>query len=201
VLVLSENDWNDWSGDCVIVPLYPSGVHGGTLLRVSTTWGTADCTRIVSVNNTVLTAYAGQGEPAMLAGVRAGVRSFLCIDDLRVGRDVSTSNSGLWYPRWTYIYYRRTPISGARKMHAVLSDDAWNSQLRSVSAARLTSKSKSSRLRWGVPVKGGPVVVGDLHILAVGGVIQDPPSPPRPQKLTKAEMADMADALGRLLSL
>lgn len=70
-----------------------------------------------------------------------------------------------------------------------------------VSAARLTSKSKSSRVRWEVPVGGGPVVVGDLHVFAKTDLIATPPRPPRPDRLTKTEMLDLGHALERLLTI
>jgi hypothetical protein len=136
-----------------------------------------------------------------MAQIRTGLRSFLCINALLAASPSPSPLTAHWYPEWTHIYYSDLPVSGQLKMHAVLSDNAWNSQMAHVSAARLTSKSKASRVRWEVPVGGGPVVVGDLHVFAKAHLMEKPPRPPRPTRLTSAEMIDMGHALERLLTL
>jgi mRNA-degrading endonuclease toxin of MazEF toxin-antitoxin module len=201
-LVLSEDDWNDWADDCVIVPIYPSpGRRAAPPLRIATEWGTADCTRVFSTASSRLTAAAGVATPRVLARIRAGVRSFLCVNALLAASPSPSPSTAQWYPEWTHIYYSDIPVGGQVKMHAVLSDNAWNSQMDHVSAARLTSKSKRSRVRWEVPVGGGPVVVGDLHVFAKRHLVEKPPRHPRPTRLTTAEMIDMGHALESLLTI
>ena len=201
-LVLSEDDWNSWANDCVIVPIYPSHVlRAGNQLRVETRWGTADCTRVFNIGNPSLTAFAGTPSIPVLAQIRRGVRSFLCVDALLAQSIAPEPLTASWYPKWAYSYYSNIGVRGERKMHAILSDNAWNSEMDYVSAVRLTSKSKESRVRWEVPVKGGPVIVGDLHLFAKSNVIQKPPRPPRPGRLTNTEMVDMGHALERLLTI
>ena len=200
--MLSEDDWNDWAQDCIIVPIYPGGgMHAGTSLRVATSWGTADCTRVVSVPAGNIGRVVAVCQRETLQAIRAGVRSFLCVNALLARTPRTGSVSSAWYPRWTHIYYRATPIQGQRKMHAVLSDDAWNSQRVSVTATRLTSRSKPSRVRWEVPLGGGPAIVSDLHLIPFADVVQRPPRPPRPTQLTDAEMMDMGHALEQLLGI
>jgi mRNA-degrading endonuclease toxin of MazEF toxin-antitoxin module len=201
-LVLSEDDWNDWANDCVVVPIYPMrAIKAAPPLRITTQWGIADCTRIFSTPNARLNGPVASVPGAVLASIRSGVRSFLCVDALLATAPATAPATGRWYPQWTHVYYSNIPVNGRRKMHAVLSDNGWNSQMAYVSAARLTSKSKGSRLRWEVAVQGGPVVVGDLHVFAKTDLVASPPRPPRPDRLTRIEMHDMGHALERLLTL
>jgi hypothetical protein len=133
--------------------------------------------------------------------VRGGLHSFLCISAFLTNVSSAAPVSKHWYPEWNHIYYHDQEVRGQLKMHAVLSDNAWNHGMGYVSTARLTSKSKESRVRWEVRVKGGAVVIGDLHVLAKNSLIQKPPNPPRPTRLTPVEMVDIGNALKGLLTI
>jgi len=53
------------------------------------------------------------------------------------------------------VRYVEPPIAGARKLHAVASEDFWNEIGTHWTTLRLTSRDKGWRGRWQVAVQGG----------------------------------------------
>jgi hypothetical protein len=89
----------------------------------------------------------------------------------------------------------------ADKMHAVITDDAWNGQQPYSCASQLTSTSKTWRQRWKGRLRGGTVIAGDLSLVPHADFSHTPPKPPRPRHLPPPQMRQLAIALQRLLTL
>jgi mRNA-degrading endonuclease toxin of MazEF toxin-antitoxin module len=207
LLVLSEDDWNSTIPDGVAVPMFDRGPEQAESLMLVHITGTlfADCTKV----QTVVEGHWGQWEASCdrsaLTRVEDGVRAFLVTRQLKEKRPPAPartpSRARGWWPHQGAVRYADPPINGVRKMHGVLSDDAWNEIGSSWTTVRLTSQSKGWRARWEVPVTGGFVVSGDLFATPRGALDQSPPKPPRPDRLTLDEMAQIADRIEVVLGL
>lgn len=204
LIVLSEQDWNDRVDDCVVVPCWrlpgrapsPLLVHLGDDLY-------ADCTRVQSIPQDELGDELAGVPDEQWARVRLGVRLFLCIDQLKGERSPLQPEhpSTGWWPRQGDVRYRHVPAAPATKMHAAITDDAWNGQHPYTCAAQLTSTSRAWRRRWEGLVPGGNVIAGDLALVVHEDFDQRPPKAPRPSRLTSAQLRDLATSLQRLLAL
>ena len=117
------------------------------------------------------------------------------------GQTLAKGESVPWYPRFGHVYYSRNAIQGSNKMYVILSDDAWNDANPWVIGIRLTSRSKPPRLRWEIPLSGGPAIVGDIFPLPKAMLDQRPPKAPRPVNTTAAERVALGRGLELLLGL
>lgn len=207
LLVLSENDWNRVIADAVAVPIFrrragqspsPMLVHiEGRLF--------ADCTTIQTVPGRFWGPRAGACDATQVAAVEHGVRSFLRLDQLEQGRASAAAHAppgtADWWPAQGLVRYVDPPINGQRKMHAVLSEDAWNEIGTHWTTTRLTSGSKGRRGRWQVPVAGVYVVAGDLAATPRGAMDPATPRAPRPAHLSTRELSDVARRIRVTLEL
>lgn len=205
LLVVSEDDWNVWATDSVVVPLYPADELAENSLRpaIIPRRGVADCTRLISMPHEQVGNLIEQCSPVDLAAVRQGIGVFLCVTDLRRARLTGPSPSVThWYPHQHRIYHANPIDQRSGKMYAVLTEDEhWNSVQNYVVTVRLTSVGKPARSTWESPVQGGYVCAGNLFALEHPEVARRPPSPPRPQALAAHEKVALAHGLTRLLTL
>ena len=204
LIVLSRQAWNDRVDDCVVVPCFnlPGRTPSDLLIHVSGDVF-ADCTRVQSVPQDELGPDDGYLAHVLWTRVRIGVRIFLRIDQLKAERPCappSNPNPG-WWPHQADVRYRYVPAALADKMHAVITEDAWNAQQPYSCAAQLTSTSKEWRQRWEAHVPGGNAVAGDIVAVPHADFDPKPPRSPRPDRLTPAEMKQLAASLQDVLSL
>jgi hypothetical protein len=205
LLALSEQDWNDVIPDGIAVPIFDRGEGQQPSLMLVAMGETlfADCTKVQTVLDEFWGAPVGPCPTATLQHVEVGVRAFLTLDELKAGRPAAPAGTGAadWWPTQGLVRYVEPPINGQRKMHGVISEDAWNVISPSWTTLRLTSHSKGWRSRWRVPVTGGFVVSGDLFATPRGGMDSKPPRAPRPSRLVPAELSAIAERLERTLAL
>lgn len=201
-VVVSEDLWNRWARSPIIVPL-ATGL-GANLLRPAIGHGlVADCTRPITVNAARLGAVRGSLSAEESAAVTAALASMLNVDHLITGTAPPQPTQAVsgWYPRFADVHLDTLEIAGQQTMFAILSDDLWNATERFVIGLRLTSQSKPPRVRWEVPLSGGPVVVGDIHLLPTTRLSQTPPRPPCPTRCTPAQCAAIGRGLKVVLHL
>ena len=107
----------------------------------------ADCTRVQAIPQDELGPDIHEASDELWTRVRIGVRSFLCIDQLTSQQQPlrATIRRTDWWPHQGDVRYRYVPAAMANKMHAVVTDDAWNSVQPYSCACQLTSTSKAWR--------------------------------------------------------
>lgn len=185
-------------GDSVVVPLYERASASPSLFLVEV--GSklkAHCTRVQSMAHDFIGNPVVRCPDEPWVRVRVGVRKFLDIDRRMSKASVKplVGEGPGWWPRQNDIHFAHNPaISSNDKLYGVVSDDDWNSQLSApnVAAVRLTSKKKSQRARWEVPVGGGFVVTGDVYSVAIGALEQSHPPKKYPARLSDDESAAIA---------
>ncbi|MBA3332149.1 MAG: hypothetical protein H0T39_14985 [Actinobacteria bacterium] len=197
-LVLTEDDWNVSMADSVVVPIYRSPESKPSLVFVALDDELrANCTRVQSLPHEFLgkTVRICSGEPWIRT--RVGVRRFLDIDRRFETRPAPAPAAPRtdWWPRQNGIHFaNNTSIGPDDKLYGVISDDDWNSlpETTYAAAVRLTSKTKSQRRRWEVPVAGGWVVTGDLYSVSYGRFEHKPPPSRYPSRLSDEESSQVA---------
>jgi len=204
VVILSEDDWNTYAKDCVVVPLYRDPDAEGGLIRPRVDDELiANCTRVTSLARSDLGAYMSDCPIAVVDAVGDGVRAYFGLDDLlhppRV-RPRSRGRAG-WWPRQADVR-KALRIAPTPKWVAIVSEDPSNVELEHAVGARLTSgTSKHRRARWEIPVRGGFAIATDLHLIPHSGFDQRPTiSPPFP-RLNQSEMRELAERLITTLGL
>lgn len=198
VIVLTEDAWNDELADSVIVPLYASVNQNPSLFLVTIAPDlVANCTRVQSMPHEFIGEFVGYCEEERWTRARIGVRRFLDLDR-RIAKTpappAKTSRAD-WWPRQNDIHFAANPSIGPDdKLYGVISDNDWNSQPHAHYAAcvRLTSKSKTKRLRWEVPVTGGWVVTGDIYSISYERFDQKAPPKKYPGALSDDESSEIA---------
>lgn len=204
VVVLSEDDWNEYANDSVIVPLFREPDARETIVRPRLDGELiADCTVVTSVAQDDLGEPVGECSGDLMAAVAAGVRSYLGIDDLLDPPRVRPRTPGRssWWPRQGQVC-RATRIAPTAKWTVIVSEDSSNVVLDHAVGARLTSvQSKSRRRRWEVPVRGGYVICNDLHAIAHSGFEPRPRQAPPLSRLDGSELRALADRLVATLKL
>lgn len=205
LIVVSEQDWNDRVDDCVVVPCFTRrrGAQSALMIPAGDE-RYADCTLVQSIPQDELGPEIGLASGDLWTRIRSGVRLFLCIDQLQ--RELpplqpERPNVNGWWPRQGDVRYRYVPAALATKMHAVITDDAWNSGQPYSCAARLTSRSKAWRRRWEGSVPGGWAIAADVFAVPHVDFDQSASKPPRPARLAPLQMRELAVGLQRLLSL
>ncbi len=204
VLVVSEDDWNQWATDSVVVPLYGTDRPLTPSLLCPRVAGlVADCTRVLSMPHEDFGEFIAPGEQHDVAAVRAGMAAFLCVDDLRQGQSSGRPARGAnaWYPSQGHVYHANPPKHPLHKMYGVLTDDVWNADHEYVATVRLTSHVKARRAEWETPVRGGCICVGNIFQVDIGDIRQRPPEPPRPRVLSPDERRALGAGLTELLAL
>lgn len=206
-LVLTEDLWNAQMGDSVVVPLYgPSDANTSLLFVAVDDELRADCTRVQSMAHEFIGDWAAPCADEPWTRVRIGVRTFLDIDRRihQTPQPPVPVRRGDWWPRQNTIHFARNPaIQTTDKLYASVSDDDWNVQpeAATVAAVRLTSKSKSQRLRWEVPVGNGYVVAGDIYSVRIADFDRSVPRKPYPTRMTDDESAAVAEKQKSILTL
>jgi mRNA-degrading endonuclease toxin of MazEF toxin-antitoxin module len=198
VVVLTEDLWNARMGDSVVVPLYawPEAKPSPFLVEVSDGLR-GHCTRVQSMAHEFIGSPAGACAQEAWVRLRIGVRRFLDIDRrmAKTSAKPPSSPRSDWWPRQNDVHFASNPtISATDKLYAIISDDDWNSrpETANVAAVRLTSRTKSQRLRWEVSVGGGFVVAGDVYSIALTTLEPKPPPSKYPPRLTDSESAAIA---------
>jgi mRNA-degrading endonuclease toxin of MazEF toxin-antitoxin module len=201
-VVISEDPWNQWARSPIIVPLL-SGVRANALRPTIGQSTIADCTRPLTVTASRLGAVLGSLSTEESAAVRSALASMLNVDHLLQGTTPPqpAAPPSVWYPHFAHIYFDTLEIDGEQKMFAILSDDLWNVTERFVIGLRLTSRSKPARARWEVPLSGGPIIIGDLHLIPTSRLNQTPPRPPHPVRCTVPQGAAIGRGLQQVLKL
>jgi hypothetical protein len=185
-------------GDSVVVPLYqlPDAMSSLFLIEVGSKLK-AHCTRIQSMSHQFIGSAVTRCPDEPWVRVRLGVRTFLDIDR-RIAKTSAAppvNPSVNWWPRQNDIHFaRNVAINTSDKLYGVISDDDWNSRAATpnVAAVRLTSKTKTNRLHWEVPVGGGFVVTGDIYSVALDDFEQKAPPSKYPSRITDDESSEIA---------
>lgn len=197
-LVLSEDDWNHVMRDSVIVPLYDDVPKEPTALRPEVAGLFADCTRVGGIEQDVLVEDRGEAAPEQLQAVVDGVRLYLDLENLQnpsgLRRPPSVGRTDWWPRRGEVLYGHR--FGEQREIYGVITDDEWNVRGDYATCAFITSKFKTWRDRWQVPVRGGYAITGDIEPFAYVELDQRN-RPPTIKALTRDELA----AFGRGLEL
>lgn len=203
VMVLSENDWNAFTRDCVVVPFYRDPSAPESLIRPRLDDELiGNCTRVTSLAQTDLGSAVSHAPAGLIHAVAAGVRAYFGIDDLldpprvrpRIGGRAS------WWPRQASVY-KALRIAPMAKRVAIVSEDPSNVALEHASGMRLTSNSKQRRWRWEIPVRGGCAIANDLHLIPYSGFDERPSNSPPFQRLNQTEMRELAERLISTLEL
>lgn len=203
-VIVSENDWNEYTSDCVIVPFFRDTEARETVVRPRLDEELlADCTAPGSIAQEDLGEYIGACPPTVLAAVAAGVRTYFGIEDAlnppRIRR--RTAGRAGWWPRQAEVHLA-TRIAPEPKWVAIVSEDESNVVLNHVVGARLTSVGpKRSRTRWEAPVRGGYVISCDLHAIPHAGFEQRPRIAPPLARLDGTERRALAERLVQTLEL
>lgn len=205
-LVLTEDPWNDVMGDVVIVPVFLVEEPKPSVLSVLVDDGlVANCTRPTNLMIDFLGEAIGRCDKEALTRVRIGVRRYLDLDRREQKTTVEAKNPrSEWWPRQGDFHFAANPDIGPNdKLYASVADDDWNSLEGAgyTAAVRLTSKTKSFRKRWEVPVAGSFVVAGDLYTISYSRIEQTPPPRKYPQGMTADELSTVATFQKRALSL
>ncbi len=203
-MILSDDAWNDWAPDAVVLPVFDNDYATPSLLRPEIEGiGIADCTLLQSIPDDWMGEVAGWCSPDRIVDIRGGVASFLCIQTLRQGKTAPRPRSAtnLWFPEHAGVYYATGHEATVDKMHAVLTDNDWNANQAYVASARLTSRLKGRRSHWEVTVRGGCIVVGNLELLDVSDIGREPPQHPRPRALVAEERVGLARGISALLGI
>lgn len=203
-VVLSENEWNAYTFDCVIVPFFEDSNANETIVRprLDATL-IADCTAVGSLAQEDLGEHLGDCPNDVLGAVAHGVRAYFAIDQALHPRRVRRPLPGRagWWPRQAEVHLA-TRIADEGKWVAIVSEDASNALLNHAAGARLTSvASKRRRERWEVPVRGGYVICNDLHAIPYVGFEPRPRISPPLSRLNAAEHGALAERLVETLEL
>jgi mRNA-degrading endonuclease toxin of MazEF toxin-antitoxin module len=201
--VLSENEWNSYTFDCVIVPFFDDPDARETIVRPRLDADLiADCTVVGSLAQEDLGEYLGDCPEDVLTKAAAGVRAYFAIDQALNPprtRPRAPGRAG-WWPRQAEVHLA-TRIADEGKWVTIISEDASNAVLDHAVGARLTSRAKGRRQRWEVHVRGSYVICNDLHAIAHSGFEPRPRrSPPLP-RLNAAEHRALAERLVKTLEL
>jgi mRNA-degrading endonuclease toxin of MazEF toxin-antitoxin module len=204
VLVLSENRWNEAMQSSVIVPLYPrsrqESEHAALFQAPVDDTLYADCTLLQSLDDDDLGNLVEACDGEALDAVVRGIRTYLGIEALlarRIMRPPARGRSTFW-PRQRDVYWGRR-FETQRKRYLIAAEDEFNIRSDRTAALFLTSRNKTWRSRWQVPVHGGLVISGDIDQFAY--VELEEQDRPNPSQLTRAEMAEVAAALIDVLDL
>ena len=205
VLVLSEDAWNAYTNDCVIVPFFRDPEARESVLRPRLDGELiANCTAVTSVAQEDLGDDLGDCPAAVVRAVAAGVRSYFDIDGLldppRLHRRVA--GPGHWWPRQAEVQ-QALRIAPTPKWVAIVSEDASNAALTHAAAVRLTSQdtTKPWRQRWEVPLRQGYAIAGDLHLIPHGSFELGPALSPPFARLSGDELRALARRLVETLEL
>jgi mRNA-degrading endonuclease toxin of MazEF toxin-antitoxin module len=203
-VILSENAWNSYTYDCVLVPFFHDPDARETVVRPRLDANLiADCTAVGSLAQDDLGDYLGDCPDDVLASVAAGVRTYFAIDQALNPPRVRPRVPGRagWWPRQAEVHLA-TRIADEGKWVTIVSEDASNAVLNHAAGARLTSvASKRRRERWEVPVRGGYVICNDLHAIPHSGFEQRPRISPPFARLNQSEQRALAERLVETLEL
>ena len=204
VVILSENDWNDYTRDCVVVPFIRDAEARASVVRPRLDDELiADCTVVTSIAQEDLGRRLGDCPADVLAATATGVRTYFGIDDTlnppRIRRP--TGGRSGWWPRQAEVHMA-TRIAPEAKWVTIVSEHESNVVLNNAVAARLTSVGpKRGRTRWEVPVRGGYVICTDLHAIPYSSFEQRPRISPPLSQLNRAERQELAKRLAETLEL
>ena len=132
LLVLSEDDWNRVIRDGVGVPIFDRGPEQAPSLMLVGVSGDlfADCTKIQTIAAENWGAPVGACPAELLCEIENGVRAFLTLSQLRAKRAPASAKAppspADWWPHQGLVRYADPPVDDVRKMHGVISEDAWN---------------------------------------------------------------------------
>lgn len=203
-VILSENEWNSYTFDCVLVPFFDDPEAHETIVRPRLDENLiADCTAVGSLAQEDLGEYLGDCPEAVLAAVAVGVRAYFAIDQALNPPRIRPRVPGRagWWPRQAEVHLA-TRIADEAKWVTIVSEDASNAVLNHAAGARLTSvASKRRRQRWEVPVRGSYVICNDLHAIPYSGFEPRPRKSPPFSRLNQAEQRALAERLVETLEL
>ena len=204
-VVLTENDWNAITHDCVIVPFFRDAEAQETIFRPRLDHElVADCTAPGSLPQHRLGRYLGDCPADVLRALTTGVRTYFGIDGLldppRMRRRVA--GPGRWWPKQSEVH-QALRIAPAPKWVAIVSEDESNAALAHAAAVRITSTdtTKPWRKRWEVPLRAGYASPGDLFAIPHSAFEPRPPLSPPFARLTGDEMRALAERLVETLEL
>ncbi|MCY7303853.1 MAG: hypothetical protein LH654_12635 [Thermoleophilia bacterium] len=203
ILILSENDWNAFARDCVVVPFYRDPSARESLIRPRLDDELiGNCTRVTSLAQADLGSFVSHAPTELIHAVADGVRAYFGLDDLldppRVCPPVG-GRAGRWQRQ--AIVYKALRIAPTPKWVAIVSEDPSNVALEHAAGMRLTSNSKQRRSRWEIPVRGGCAIANDLHLIPYSGFDERPSNPPPFPRLNQTEMRELAERLISTLEL
>jgi hypothetical protein len=205
-LVLTEDPWNDVMRDSVVVPVFRDDEPKQSNVRVLVADDlVAICTRPSNLAHEFLGEPIARCDSVALKRVTIGIWLHLDIHR-RINKTTSPPPAGVrsdWWPRQGEFHFGPHPTGGKDKLYASVASNLWTSlpKVTYTAAVRLTSRTKSFRARWEVPIAGSFVVSGDLYLIPYEDFEQAAPPPKYPQGMTQDELAALAASQRRALSI